>query len=442
MAKGVRVSKPCWNRAWCVVAWTIAACSSNEQVLLGHEQSPQSRDAGGDERDAAPIMPGAPGFGTGVVALDPPTIPPPTALVEVAERGRCDDVKVSGKLSIDWMVHDSGDDCTDTACGGVITQIAPQSDQSVWALWQYSDHSRLQHVDANGMEIGSVMLRESLTSLAVDDHGVAWIITIPWFLDNGVGGELRRFDASLGELRALSTRYASGISAVPGHGVVVVTAGTNPAVTLLDYEGRSLWSHEIELGPDGRAAFVTVGRSRITVLHQVAREPAYTGVAAQDFDFNGALVGQRESSVNLSIGAFPGYLRSGVDFDSDLVIGVEPPDPRGGTHIELVGVIDVESMDAAGSSRWALRLSSSLEPALALAPNGDVWVAQLQPQILSNPEPDEFPTSNIARISHDGGTCRLFSYDGIWLQTLETALDGTLWFTADNGFGRFSPNMP
>jgi hypothetical protein len=443
MAKGVRVPKLSCRRAWFVVVWSIAACASNEQVLLGHEKLPQLRDAGFDSSDAASPAPSrAPGFGTGDTPFEPPTIPTPTALVEVAEPGRCDGLKVESKLSIDWIVDDSGDDCTGASCGVNLDQIAPQADQSVWALWQIADHGRLQHVDASRTVLGSARV-PTPASFAVDDHGVAWLTTQPSSLGNEQGASLRRFDGSVTELTAPSDIHDVGaVAAVPGHGVALATLGAHPAVTLLDFEGKSLWSRDIDASPNG-PVHITVGRSLIMVLHEVTREPAYMGIVSQDFDYNGALVGRRESSVNLSVGAYPGHLRSALDSDSDLVLGVMPPDPRGGTFLERVGVVDIESIDASGNSRWALRLSSTVVPAVALALNGDVWVAQLQPADLGVPQqPDTFLTNNIARVSRDGRTCRLFSYQGIWLQTLETASDGTLWFAANTSYGRFSPNMP
>lgn len=227
--EGVRVSNQRWRCLSCLLVWSAAACSSDGQVFLGREQTLQSLDAGAD------------GSASVVRSLMPPTLPRPTHLVEVARPGLCDSGEFEAELSVEWLRTDPGKDCPPPLCGQGVMQMVPLDDHSVWAVWQLKGQTRLEHVSADGTVLGETVLPDEVIAMAVDDHGVAWLVTPPWRPDQRLQDTLRRFDASLNELDAPSIYNVAAIAAVPGRGVVVASNGSRSVVTLVDFEGQRVW---------------------------------------------------------------------------------------------------------------------------------------------------------------------------------------------------------
>jgi hypothetical protein len=424
--------------------WGLAGCASSDQILLGREQlqhsdggtcSPgQCADAGSDAGDPG-AMPQAP---------IPPSAP-------------CDG-PIAGQLPFALHVTSAREHlCPGHSCQLDLRKLRPAADGSVWLAADYfgasgpssSMRTWLAHYAADGTLLGETTRSGGYDpQLALDDHGQAWLLSRA-----PEGLTLQRFDATVQPLGApIAAPDARGLVAQAGQGVLLLTGS---GVSSYDYEGEFAWSQPT--GDPGGAYGLAATPTGFAVLSGVARTQMYSGIDISAHAADGTPLWSGASSVNVA-GApvYRGTLNDwtyfyDVDANDNLVLGVVPPSTiPGGPNNQLTGVLDLESFDATGQSRWSLRVASAFNLGLALAPSGEIWVADFEgarpivrPSIPGQPLSAYDPSGTIAVISQDGSACRRYAYNGIeMVNALEFAATGELWFMDHDAFGRFELPTP
>lgn len=426
MTKGVAVKIHLLSLGLCVVGSQITACGGGEEVLLGRAAlgSPAQTPASEPEKPSLPSP-----------------LPKPVSLVEVAEDLQCDDAAerplVVDLRSDEFSIYKQ--QCPDPLMPGTcrnlysVEKLVPLADGSVWVVGLGTPVPvHAVHIGEHGELLGTVELASPLISSTVDDHGVAWIVT-----GGELGTNIQRFSSTGGELAAPHSEvsHAAAIAALPEHGVLVASSDgqEHVDVTLLDYEGQSVWSHKVDT--DSLWLGLTVGPSQFALLSSIRREPAYMGIVAHRFTFAGELVRKDESHVNLVTPGWTYYSASGLDAQSNLILAAAPPDPVHGSDIGFT--LDVETIDASDASRSAVRVTGTTATTFTLAADGQLWFADFD--LGPTPPPPGEESARLIRISPDGTLCERFQYEGDnFVSMLAAAPDGRLWFVDPHGVGRLA----
>jgi hypothetical protein len=400
-----------------VVLGGAAACGTSDEVLLGRAQLAKNET----ECDTG--------------RCDDAGLPFPTEPVQVAESGRCD-VELSGQLPLALQVSD----LQQRLCAGVsgcqanLRQVVPTADGGAWVragvlvlvpglpTTRANLTTWLGHFDASGLLVGQATTEGDGLQLAVDDRSHAWLLTAS-------PHQLVRFDGGAQPLGAavLAPEAADTLAAYPGHGVAVAGGG---AITLLDYEAQPIWTRRPRAVAYTHSALV-VGLDGPALLTREPRASNYHGLAIDAFDAHGNARWSAAASIHGVANVVSGFSDFDFDANGNLVLAMTPS--RGSDAAD--GIVDVESIDRAGGSRWAVRISSSLNVAVAAFQDGRVAVAELHGAPID--------TGAIAVLSADGETCLRYGYSGVGLiDDLMVSSSGELWYVGTQSFGRFAAPTP